>query len=174
MKQITGGVCAAQGFKAAGIHCGIRKNQSKRDLALIVSDCPASAAAVYTTNLVKGAPLLVTKAHLADGKAQAILCNSGNANTCNADGPQVAQAMCQLAAEPLGIAAEDVVDPYYIRHYVSDRSDYEMIFRTTREQEGNTFFFNVTMQNHSGYAQGWNNLERTIDLPAEPSPRAAA
>ena len=109
MKQITGGVCAAQGFKAAGIHCGIRKNQSKRDLALIVSDCPASAAAVYTTNLVKGAPLLVTKAHLADGKAQAILCNSGNANTCNADGPQVAQAMCQLAAEPLGIAAEDVV-----------------------------------------------------------------
>ena len=109
MKQITGGVCAAQGFKAAGIHCGIRKNQSKRDLALIVSDCPASAAAVYTTNLVKGAPLLVTKAHLADGKAQAILCNSGNANTCNADGPQVAQTMCQLAAEPLGIAAEDVV-----------------------------------------------------------------
>ena len=60
---------------------------------------------------------------------------------------------------------EDVVDPYYIRHYVSDRSDYEMIFRTTREQEGDTFFFNVTMQNHSGYAQGWNNLERTIDLP---------
>ena len=60
---------------------------------------------------------------------------------------------------------EDVVDPYYIRHYVSDRSDYEMIFRTTREQAGNTFFFNVTMQNHSGYAQGWNNLERTIDLP---------
>ena len=60
---------------------------------------------------------------------------------------------------------EDVVDPYYIRHYVSDRSDYEMIFRTTREQTGNTFFFNVTMQNHSGYAQGWNNLERTIDLP---------
>ena len=60
---------------------------------------------------------------------------------------------------------EDVADPYYIRHYVSDRSDYEMIFRTTREQTGNTFFFNVTMQNHSGYAQGWNNLERTIDLP---------
>ena len=60
---------------------------------------------------------------------------------------------------------EDVVDPYYIRHYVSDRSDYEMIFRTTREQEGDTFFFNVTMQNHSGYAQEWNNLERTIDLP---------
>ena len=108
MKQITGGVCAAQGFKAAGVHCGIRKNQTKRDLALIVSDCPASAAAVYTTNLVKGAPLLVTKEHLADGKAQAILCNSGNANTCNADGPQIAKEMCQLAANQLGIAPEDV------------------------------------------------------------------
>ncbi|MFR6425017.1 MAG: bifunctional ornithine acetyltransferase/N-acetylglutamate synthase [Oscillospiraceae bacterium] len=72
MKQVTGGVCAAQGFSAAGIHCGIRKNQAKRDLALIYSAVPASAAAVYTTNLVKGAPLTVTKAHLADGKAQAI------------------------------------------------------------------------------------------------------
>ena len=84
MKQVTGGVCAAQGFSAAGIHCGIRKNQAKRDLALIYSAVPASAAAVYTTNLVKGAPLTVTKAHLSDGKAQAIVCNSGNANTCNA------------------------------------------------------------------------------------------
>ena len=108
MKQITGGVCAAQGFKAAGIHCGIRKNQTKRDLALIVSDCPASAAAVYTTNLVKGAPLLVTKEHLADGTAQAILCNSGNANTCNADGPDVAREMCRLAAGQLGIRPENV------------------------------------------------------------------
>lgn len=108
MKQIEGGVCAATGFKAAGVHCGIRKNQSKRDLGLIVSDCKASAAAVYTTNLVKGAPLLVTKEHLADGTAQAILCNSGNANTCNADGPQIANAMCQLAADQLGLAPEDV------------------------------------------------------------------
>lgn len=108
MKQIEGGVCAAKGFKAAGVHCGIRKNQSKRDLGLIVSDCKASAAAVYTTNLVKGAPLLVTKEHLADGTAQAILCNSGNANTCNADGPQIANAMCQLAADQLGLAPEDV------------------------------------------------------------------
>ena len=91
MKQVTGGVCAAQGFSAAGIHCGIRKNQAKRDLALIYSAVPASAAAVYTTNLVKGAPLTVTKAHLADGKAQAIVCNSGNANTCNADGIAVAE-----------------------------------------------------------------------------------
>ena len=108
MKQIEGGVCAAAGFKAAGVHCGIRKNQSKRDLGLIVSDCKASAAAVYTTNLVKGAPLLVTKEHLTDGTAQAILCNSGNANTCNADGPQIANAMCQLAADQLGLAPEDV------------------------------------------------------------------
>ncbi|OUP24113.1 bifunctional ornithine acetyltransferase/N-acetylglutamate synthase [Gemmiger sp. An194] len=108
MKQIEGGVCAAAGFKAAGVHCGIRKNQTKRDLGLIVSDCKASAAAVYTTNLVKGAPLLVTKEHLADGTAQAILCNSGNANTCNADGPQIANAMCQLAADQLGLAPEDV------------------------------------------------------------------
>ena len=108
MKQIEGGVCAAAGFKAAGVHCGIRKNQSKRNLGLIVSDCKASAAAVYTTNLVKGAPLLVTKEHLADGTAQAILCNSGNANTCNADGPQIANAMCQLAADQLGLAPEDV------------------------------------------------------------------
>ena len=84
------------------------ENQSKRDLGLIVSDCKASAAAVYTTNLVKGAPLLVTKEHLADGTAQAILCNSGNANTCNADGPQIANAMCQLAADQLGLAPEDV------------------------------------------------------------------
>ena len=108
MKRIEGGVCAAQGFQAAGIHCGIRKNRSKRDLGLIVSDCEANAAAVYTTNLVKGAPLLVTKEHLANGKARAILCNSGNANTCNADGPAVARAMCELAAKALHIAPGDV------------------------------------------------------------------
>ena len=83
MKIINGGVCAAKGFMAAGIYCGIRKNPNKKDLALIVSETQANAAAVYTTNLVKGAPLTVTKAHIADGKAQAIVCNSGNANTCN-------------------------------------------------------------------------------------------
>ena len=82
MKQIPGGVCAAMGFSASGVHCGIRKNHTKKDLALIVSDVPASAAAVYTRNLVKGAPLLVTKAHLENGTARAIICNSGNANTC--------------------------------------------------------------------------------------------
>ncbi len=109
MKLIEGGVCAAQGFKANGIHCGIRKNRSKKDLSLIVSEVPASAAAVYTTNLVKGAPLIVTKAHLADGTAQAIICNSGNANTCNADGIEIAENMSRLAADALGIAPEAMV-----------------------------------------------------------------
>ena len=70
MKQIAGGVCAATGFSASGVHCGIRKNKTKRDLALIYSSVPASAAAVYTTNLVKGAPLVVTKQHLADGTVE--------------------------------------------------------------------------------------------------------
>ncbi|MGN0185095.1 MAG: bifunctional glutamate N-acetyltransferase/amino-acid acetyltransferase ArgJ [Aristaeellaceae bacterium] len=109
MKIITGGVCAAKGFQANGIHCGIRKNHSKRDLALIYSEVPASAAAVYTTNLVKGAPLLVTKAHIADGRAQAVICNSGNANTCNADGIEIAEAMSELVAQQLSIPASDVV-----------------------------------------------------------------
>ena len=107
--QIEGGVCAAKGFTAAGIHCGIRKNKAKRDLALIVSEVPASAAAVYTANLVKGAPIAVTKAHLQNGRAQAMICNSGNANTCNADGVEVAEAMCDLTAKALGIPADDVV-----------------------------------------------------------------
>ena len=109
MKIITGGVCAAKGFQANGIHCGIRKNHSKRDLALIYSEVPASAAAVYTTNLVKGAPLLVTKAHIADGRAQAVICNSGNANTCNADGVEIAEARSALVAQQLSIPANDVV-----------------------------------------------------------------
>ena len=86
VKLISGGVCAPIGYKAAGVHCGVRKSRTKRDLALIYSEQKASAAAVYTQNLVKGAPLTVTKRHLADGKAQAIICNSGNANTCNANG----------------------------------------------------------------------------------------
>ena len=109
MKIINGGVTAAQGFKASGIHCGIRRNTSKNDLSLIVSETPASAAAVYTTNLVKGAPLTVTKAHIADGKAQAIICNSGNANTCNADGIEIAEGMAALVSDKLGIDASDVV-----------------------------------------------------------------
>ena len=109
MKLISGGVCAAQGFTAGGVHCGVRKNRTKKDLAMILSAVPASAAAVYTTNLVKGAPLTVTKAHIADGRAQAVLCNSGNANTCNANGIEIAEKMCDLAADALGISANDIV-----------------------------------------------------------------
>ena len=109
IKTVSGGVCAAKGFTAAGIHCGIRKNKDKRDLALIYSEVPASAAAVYTTNLVKGAPLAVTKAHLQNGVAQAVICNSGNANTCNADGVEVAEKTAALLAEALGIQPGDVV-----------------------------------------------------------------
>ena len=109
MKIISGGVCAAKGFTANGIHCGIRKNRTKRDLALIFSKVPASAAAVYTTNLVKGAPLTVTKQHIENGIAQAVICNSGNANTCNANGIEIAEQMSALTAEKLGIAASDIV-----------------------------------------------------------------
>ena len=109
MKIIQGGVCAAQGFKAGGIHCGIRRNHTKKDLALIVSDKKAAAAAVYTTNLVKGAPLTVTRQNIADGYAQAVICNSGNANTCNANGIEIANAMCGLVEKATGVAATDVV-----------------------------------------------------------------
>ena len=109
IKYIEGGVCAAKGFKASGIHCGIRKNKIKKDLSLIVSDCKASAAAVYTTNLVCGAPIKVTRANIADGCARAVICNSGNANTCNADGIQIAEAMCDLVYKSTGIPAKDVI-----------------------------------------------------------------
>ncbi|MBQ2953142.1 MAG: bifunctional glutamate N-acetyltransferase/amino-acid acetyltransferase ArgJ [Clostridia bacterium] len=109
MEHITGGVCAPLGFKAGGVHCGIRKNRVKRDIALIISEVPASASAVYTTNLVKGAPIYVTQRNIADGVAQAAICNSGNANTCNADGEDVAWQMCQLTAQATGLKAEDVI-----------------------------------------------------------------
>jgi len=109
IKLINGGVCAASGFKASGVHCGIRKNKTKKDLALIVSDTLCNAAAVYTTNLVKGAPLTVTKNHIADGKAQAVICNSGNANTCNANGIEIAEQMSALVAKEININANDVV-----------------------------------------------------------------
>ena len=109
MDIINGGVCAAKGFTANGIHCGIRKNRTKRDIALIKSEVRANVAAVYTTNLVKGAPLTVTKNNIADGKAQAVICNSGNANTCNADGIEKAQEMCRITAEELGIDEKDIV-----------------------------------------------------------------
>ena len=109
MKIVSGGVCAAKGFSASGYHCGIRKNRTKKDLALILSRVPASAAAVYTTNLVKGAPLTVTKENLSDGIAQAVICNSGNANTCNDNGLEIARAMCTLAADAVGVKAQDVI-----------------------------------------------------------------
>ncbi|MBP3637225.1 MAG: bifunctional glutamate N-acetyltransferase/amino-acid acetyltransferase ArgJ [Clostridia bacterium] len=109
MEHISGGVCAPKGFKAGGVHCGVRKNKSKRDLAMIISEVPASAAAVYTQNLVKGAPIYVTQRNIADGVAQLAICNSGNANTCNANGEEVAWEMCKLAGEATGIAPENVI-----------------------------------------------------------------
>ncbi|MBE6787379.1 MAG: bifunctional ornithine acetyltransferase/N-acetylglutamate synthase [Ruminococcaceae bacterium] len=109
MEIINGGVCAAKGFKANGIHCGIRKNKTKRDLSIIASDTVANVAAVYTTNLVKGAPLLVTKENISNGKAQAIICNSGNANTCNSNGVLIAQQTCEHLANYLKIEKDDVV-----------------------------------------------------------------
>ena len=109
IKQIEGSICAAKGFTASGMYCGIRKRNDKNDLALIFSKVPAHAAAVYTTNLVKGAPLTVTKQHIADGMAQAVICNSGNANTCNSNGIEIAEQMSALVAEKLGINKDDVI-----------------------------------------------------------------
>ncbi|MBQ0111173.1 MAG: bifunctional ornithine acetyltransferase/N-acetylglutamate synthase, partial [Oscillospiraceae bacterium] len=109
MQLTNGGICAAKGFTANGIHCGIRKNRTKNDLALIYSEKKATAAAVYTTNLVKGAPLTVTKKHISDGYAQAVICNSGNANTCNANGIEIAEKMSELTAAQLGISPDDIV-----------------------------------------------------------------
>lgn len=109
LKEISGGVCAPIGFRANGVHCGIRKNKTKKDLALIVAETRCACAGVYTTNLVKGAPILVTKKNIADGYAQAVIVNSGNANTCNANGVEIAEAMCKLVEEHTGISAGDVV-----------------------------------------------------------------
>ena len=109
MKIISGGACAAKGYKASGVHCGIRRNQTKKDLALIVSDKKAVTCAVYTRNLVKGAPLTVTKENIADGFAQAVICNSGNANTCNANGIEIATQMCKLVENVTGVDSKDVV-----------------------------------------------------------------
>lgn len=109
MKEISKGICAPKGYKAAGIHCGIRKNQTKKDLALIVSETRAAAAAVYTCNLVKSAPIKVTKKNLTDGYAQAVVCNSGIANTCRAEGVEMAERMCALVERTVGIPAGDVI-----------------------------------------------------------------
>ncbi len=107
--KIEGGVCAAKGFKASGVHAGIRKNKTKKDLSLIVSENLASAASVYTQNLVKGAPIYVTQNNIKNGYAQAIICNSGNANTCNANGIEIAEAMCDLVEENSSIKSSDVI-----------------------------------------------------------------
>ncbi len=110
MKQTRGGVTAAKGFLASGIHAGIRKNKEKKDLALIWSEAPCAAAAVYTTNRVKGQPLIVTQEHLADGRAQAIIVNSGNANTCTGEeGIKNARLMTEYVAKHLPVKAEDVI-----------------------------------------------------------------
>ena len=108
-KEVTGGVCAAKGFQAAGVHCGFRANPNKKDLALIVADVRCTAAGMYTSNKVKGAPITVDKAHLTDGHAQAILVNSGNANTCAANGIDLANECCRLAAGALGLKEEDIL-----------------------------------------------------------------
>ena len=109
MKHIEGGVCAARGFSASGVHCGIRRNHEKKDLALIASQVRAACACVYTTNLVKGAPIVITKKNVADGYAGAVICNSGNANTCNPGGEAVAEEMCRMTGEALDIDPADVV-----------------------------------------------------------------
>lgn len=110
-EYVEGGVCAAKGFSANGLNCGLNPDPQKNDLGLIFSEEICNAAAVYTTNKVKGAPILVTKKHLAatGNKARAVIVNSKNANTCNADGEEKAQAMCDLAAEALGIPADEVI-----------------------------------------------------------------
>ena len=109
MKIIDGGVCAAKGFKAGAIRCGIRKSQTKKDLAMILSDCECSAAAVYTTNRVKAAPILLTMENLSNGKARAVIVNSGNANTCAPFGIENARREAMAAARALHVAMEDVV-----------------------------------------------------------------
>lgn len=111
-KVISGGVCAAKGFKASGVYCGIKENPTKKnDIALIVSDVMCNAAGVYTQNKVKGAPVIVTKKNLAatGGKAKAVIVNSKNANTCNADGEEKANAMCKLVSDAIGIKQEEVI-----------------------------------------------------------------
>lgn len=109
--KINGGVCAAKGFSANGLNCGINPNKEKNDLCLVYSDVICNTAAVYTQNKVKGAPIIVTKKNLdkTGGKAQAVIANSKNANTCNADGEEKAEKMCVLAAKALRIKPEEVI-----------------------------------------------------------------
>lgn len=106
---IHGGICAPKGFQASAVHCGIRKNKTKKDLSLIISDVLCNVAAVYTKNKVKGAPIAVTKENIKDGTAKAIICNSGNANTCAPNGIEIAQKTCDLLGKALGIPPTDVI-----------------------------------------------------------------
>jgi len=109
-KIIDGGVCAAKGFRASGVHVGVKTNKTdKKDLALIVSDRDCSAAAVYTRNVVKAAPLIVTKENLSNGRARAVIVNSGNANACAPEGEENARRMCSAAASELGICETDMI-----------------------------------------------------------------
>ena len=111
-KSIPGGICAPLGFSAAGVHCGIRHNHSKLDLALIKADVRCAGAGCYTTNKVYGAPITVDREHLKDGYAQAIVVNSGNANTCAPGGVQLAKDTCDIVAKELGISADDVLPSF--------------------------------------------------------------
>ena len=115
-KSIPGGICAPKGFFAAGVHCGIRHNHSKLDLALIKADVRCAGAGCYTTNKVYGAPITVDREHLKDGYAQAIVVNSGNANTCAPNGVQLAKDTCDIVAKELGIRADDVL-PLMRKHH---------------------------------------------------------
>lgn len=110
MNYLEGGICAAQGFRAAGIHVGVKThNPQKKDVALIVSDVDCAAAAVFTTNVVKAAPIRVDRQHLKDGRARAVIANSGNANACAPNGEENAEKMCAAAAKAIGCSAEDVL-----------------------------------------------------------------
>lgn len=109
MNIIEGGVTSAKGFIASGIHCGIKNNYPKKDLAMIKSEVKCTAAAVYTQNKVYGAPITVTRNNISDGFAQAVIVNSGNANTCNADGVEKAEMMCDIASVALGVDKNDVI-----------------------------------------------------------------
>ena len=113
-KLVDKGVCAAKGFKAGGINVGIKLGSKKRDLAVISCDTKCTAAAIYTQNKVKGAPIIVTKEHLKNGIAQAVIVNSGNANTCNSNGIEIAEQMCELCANELGIDKNDMSHIYNI------------------------------------------------------------
>lgn len=109
-KFIESSVTAPKGFTAAGVCASVKpSNKTKRDVALIYCEKKCTAAAVYTKNLVKSSAILVTQNHLADGYAQAVIVNSGNANTCNADGVEKAEKMCSLAADALGVDSNDVI-----------------------------------------------------------------